>query len=123
MEPPTDRVFVLGLRRLARHGVYDEERADGRWFEVDVTAHLSLAAAGASDALVDALDYRDLAHAALAVLDGPSASLVEHLADRIAGEVLTRYGAVSRVDVTVRKTATGVPGDPPVVGVAISRYR
>ena len=118
-----DLIFVRGLQFHAPHGVYAEERSEGRHFEVELEAELSLTASGASDALADTVDYRDLSAAAVEVFGGPSVSLVEHLAARVCELVLARHGAVERVTVTVSKRATGVPGDPARVGVRISRDR
>ena len=118
-----DLIFVRGLQFHAPHGVYAEERSEGRHFEVELEAELSLDASGASDALADTVDYRDLSAAAVEVFGGPSVSLVEHLAARVCELVLSRHGAVERVTVTVSKRATGVPGAPARVGVRISRDR
>jgi dihydroneopterin aldolase len=118
-----DLIFVRGLQFRAPHGVYAEERVEGRDFEVELEAEVSLTAPGTSDALADTVDYRDLSAAAVEVFGGPSVSLVEHLAARVCELVLSRHGAVERVTVTVSKRATGVPGDPARVGVRISRDR
>ncbi|MCA8967763.1 MAG: dihydroneopterin aldolase, partial [Planctomycetes bacterium] len=52
----SDIIRIHDLRRLARHGVYDEERAEGRRFAVDVEATVATAEAGRSDALGDTVD-------------------------------------------------------------------
>lgn len=118
-----DLIFVRGLSFRAPHGVYAEERVEGRDFEVEVEAEVPLAQAGASDALADTVDYRDLAAAAVEVFGGPSVNLVEHLAARVCETVLARHRAVVRVTVVVSKRATGVPGDPDCVGVRVTRAR
>jgi dihydroneopterin aldolase len=118
-----DTLFVTGLRLHARHGVYDEERAEGRLFEVDVEATADLRDPGRSDALHQTVDYRHLAAAVVEVFGGPSQQLVEKLADDVCALLLGRHAPLRSVRVTVRKRATGVPGDPAWVGVTVRRER
>lgn len=119
----TDQIHVRGVTVVAPHGVYDEERREGRQFRVDLDAHVPIAEAGAQDALLKTVDYRDLSEAILRVLHGPSKSLIETLATEIVDEVFQSAPAVERVRVTVWKRALGVPGDPEQVGVTIDRQR
>lgn len=119
----TDQIHVRGLTILAPHGVYDEERIEGRQFRVDLDAHVPIAQAGEEDALLKTVDYRVLCEAILRVLNGPSKSLIESLATEIVQEVFKSAPPVERVRVTVWKRALGVPGDPDQVGVTIDRDR
>lgn len=119
----TDQIHIRGLSLLAPHGVYDEERQEGRQFRVDLDAHVPIAVAGEQDALLKTVDYRILSEAILRVLQGPSKNLIESLATEIVQEVFTSAPAVQRVRVTVWKRALGVPGDPENVGVTIDRQR
>jgi len=114
------RVFVESLRCRARHGVYEEERRDGRDFVVDLSADLEPGELG--DSIELALDYRELARIVMEQMDGPSVHLVETLAHEILGNVLDLPG-VQRAEITIRKRADGVPGDPEFVGVSMSRSR
>jgi len=52
-----DRVLLRGLLFHAHHGVLPAETALGQKFCVDVSLTVSLAKAGASDNLQDAVDY------------------------------------------------------------------
>ena len=67
------RIFVEGLQFDGRHGVFEEERRDGRrfcvdlWVDVDVTP---------TDELATTLDYRTLAAIVLEVAHGPSVALM-----------------------------------------------
>lgn len=119
----TDQIHVRGLTLVAPHGVYDEERREGRQFRVDLDAHVPIAQAGKQDALLKTVDYRVLCEAILTVLNGPSKSLIESLATEIVDEVFLCAPTVERVRVTVWKRALGVPGDPQEVGVTIDRQR
>lgn len=120
------RVFVQNLEFNGRHGVYEEERRDGRRFEVDLSAVLaddSASSAGDTDQLGDTLDYRRLAELILEFGHGPSCLLVERLADQILTALLERYPNVASGSITIRKYATGVPGNPQFVGVQLERFR
>lgn len=118
-----DTILVHNLEFVGFHGVYDEERAEGRRFAIDLEARVRTAPAGRSDVLQDTVDYRDLARIVLEVAGGPSLHLIEALAERIGDRILAELPAVERVDLTLRKFATGVPGDPDWVGLRISRQR
>jgi dihydroneopterin aldolase len=118
-----DTILVRNLRFHGMHGVYEEERIEGRRFEVDLTARALTARAGATDELQETVDYRDLATCAVEVMTGRSHYLIEALAEEIAALVLQRCVPVSEIEVAVRKWATGVPGDPEWVGVTIVRAR
>jgi len=119
----TDQIHIRGLSLLAPHGVYDEERKEGRQFRVDLDAHVPVAVAGEQDALPKTVDYRILSEAILRVLNGPSKNLIESLATEIVQEVFASAPSVERVRVTVWKRALGVPGDPEQVGVTLDRQR
>ena len=117
-----DTIQIHGLHITGFHGVYDEERAEGRRFtvdlDVDVPAHRV-----ASDQLEETVDYRDVARIAVEVIEGPSVHLVETLADEISSRVLDELPPVLAVRIELRKYATGVPGDPEWVGICIERKR
>ena len=118
-----DIIHVRGLSLTARHGVYEEERREGRSFTVDLDAYVNTLRAGTTDELQQTVDYRDLSAAVLRVMQGESRHLIETLAEAIAADLLATVPALSGVRVTVWKRATGVPGDPERVGVTIERAR
>ena len=115
------RIFVHNLEFHGAHGVYEEERRDGRRFQVDLSVWIPSSRADHSDALQDTLDYRDLSAIILDVAQGPSRSLIERLAHDILTRVLAEHAQVEQATVTIRKFATGVPGDPSWVGVELTR--
>jgi 7,8-dihydroneopterin aldolase/epimerase/oxygenase len=117
-----DRLFVHGLQFLGKHGVFDEERRDGRNFRVDVEADLETVQRGEGDALARTVDYREIADVVLEVAHGPSRHLIETLADEMATRLLTRLPLAS-VQLTLRKYADGVPGDPEWVAIRVHRSR
>lgn len=115
-------IQVLGLEFWGKHGVFDEERSEGRHFQIDLFARVDRLPGFETDELEDTVDYRRLAGLVTEVIEGESVRLVEHLADRIVRRCL-RLEHVRCVEVAVRKRATGVPGSPRWVGVRLCRNR
>jgi dihydroneopterin aldolase len=118
----SDRITLRGLRAVGYHGVYDEERAIGQPYVVDVTLELDTAPAARSDDVGDTVHYGYLAHRVVGVVTGDPVNLIETLAQRIA-DVCLAEPAVDRVEVTVHKpeAPVGVPFDD--VAVTIVRGR
>lgn len=116
-------ITVHNLEFLGRHGVYEEERRQGRRFQVDLSVRIDRHDLRDPDALDTTLDYRDLSRVILAVGHGPSLNLIEHMAEQILQGVLLAQPRVRWGRVRVRKFATGVPGDPEWVGVELERER
>jgi len=117
------RIFIEGLEFLAAHGVYEEERREGRRFRVDLAVELSRNQGCESDELEDTIDYRDLSQAVLDVARGPSVSLIEHMGEQILALLFTRHARIERAQITIRKFATGVPGEPDCVGITLEHSR
>lgn len=117
-----DRIELRGLKVRGNHGVFDHEKRDGQDFFIDIVAWLDLAPAGASDDLVDTLDYGGLAERAAAIVGGPAHDLIETVAGRIADSVLAD-GRVSRVEVTVHKPSAPIPLTFTDVAVVVDRAR
>ena len=116
-------ILVHNLDFVGLHGVYEEERIEGRRFAIDIEAIVSAAPAGKSDPLDDTVDYRDLARIALEVGRGPSVHLIERLAEQICERIFAEIAAVAHLTLTIRKYATGVPGAPEWVGLRVERAR
>lgn len=118
-----DRIELRGLRTLGTHGVLPEERERPQPFEVDLDLELDLARAGSSDDLADTADYGAVAEAAVGVVAGPHADLLEHLAEEIAAAVLKAAPPVTAVSVSVRKLRPPVELHLATAGVTIRRTR
>lgn len=115
-----DTIIVHDLELTGRHGVYDEERAEGRRFAFDAEVDIPAGSLGTADALGRTVDYRDVAQVIVDVVRGPSVHLIETLAEEICRRILADL-PVARVRLSVRKFATGVPGGPSWVGVRMER--
>ena len=117
------KIFVKELEFEGKHGVYDEERRDGRRFQVDLEVTIDQVSSATSDELDETLDYRRLAEIITEVAEGPSRYLVEKLAGEIVDTTLERHHQVQRATVVVRKHAPDVVGGPRWVGVELSKSK
>lgn len=118
-----DRIELRGLRLVGRVGVLDIERAQDQPLEIDLDLSVDLAAAGASDALADTVDYGAVCDAVVAAVREAHVDLLEHLSTRVADAVLGLDPRIDGVDLTVRKLRPPVPHDLATSGVHIVRTR
>lgn len=116
-------IFVENLEFIGAHGFYEAERRDGRRFQVDLEVDIGELLAVEDDNLEHTLDYRGLAEVILAVGTGESYKLVERVGDEILTRVFEQFSQVDAADLTIRKFATEVPGDPECVGIRMQRKR
>ena len=119
----TDSISLANMRFWGHHGVLEHEREQSQPFEVDVELYLDLRAAGLSDELSETIDYRGVFDVSRSVVEGPSCSLIEALAERIAAGVLSLPGgdALSEVVVRVRKPEVELGGALDGAAVEIRR--
>ena len=108
MNHVTDRIELHGLTVRGHHGVFEHERRDGQDFVVDITVWIDLAAAAASDDLVDTLDYGVLAQRAADIVAGPPRNLIETVAAEIAEATMLDERAHA-VEVVVHKPSAPIP--------------
>ena len=119
----SDRVVLVGLEFLARHGVNDWEKVEPQRFEVDVELALDVHPAALADELAKSVDYRGVYGATRRVVEDNTFDLIETLAEAIAHEVLGANAAVDEVTVRVRKPDVELGGPLGYAGVEIRRRR
>jgi 7,8-dihydroneopterin aldolase/epimerase/oxygenase len=118
-----DQVFLRGIELFGRHGVTEEERSESQLIELDVEATLDLAPAGQSDDLADTVDYGAMFETCRDVVEKRSLHLLEAIADQVATALLSRFGRLGSVRVTVRKPGVPIDGRVEQAGVTIERSR
>ena len=115
-----DRISIEGLEIRCIVGAWDWERKITRKLVVDLELYTDIAAAAASDALEDAVNYAAVAERVTAFVVDAEATLIERLADGIAALVLDAFD-VAGVRVRVAKPGA-VPGAR-TVAVSVERGR
>ncbi len=115
-----DSVFIEQLEVEALIGIYDWERRIRQplWFDIEMDFDNRVPAA--SDDIAHTLDYKAVSKRVMAYVEASSFGLVETLAERVAGLVLSEF-PVSRVQLKLSKP--GAVRGARAVGVKIVRYR
>jgi 7,8-dihydroneopterin aldolase/epimerase/oxygenase len=117
------RIEVRDLRALGVHGVLPQEQDKAQPFSLDLDVWLDPTPAGASDDLVDTVDYGELVERSLAVVEQRSFALLEALAAAVGDEVLGTDRRIVAVAVTVRKLRPPLSARLGSVGVRAVRRR
>ena len=116
----TDKIQIQELLLRAIIGINDEERRNRQDVLINVTLHADTRAAGRSDDMADAVNYRTLTKRIIALVENCQFYLVEKLAAEIAALCLDDP-RVERADVRVEKP--GALRFARSVGVEIQRTR
>ena len=117
-----DKIILHGMRFYGEHGVYQAEKDEGQWFEVDVEIYGDFSCAASTDNIQDALDYSQVYNAVKKIIEGPGVNLVENLAHRIS-QALLALPLAQKVRVTVKKPEAPLGGPFDYAGIEIVRCR
>ena len=104
-----DKIHLAGMVFYGYHGVRLAERELGQRFIVDLEIEKDLSIAGRTDSLGDTVSYSAVYDLVKEVMEEGSYSLLESLAETIAGLVLGRF-EVDAVHVAVRKPQVPIQG-------------
>jgi len=115
-------VALNGLTFKAYHGYYEEERARGNEFSVDIAVQSNFEEAAKSDDLATATDYERL-YVIVKEEMQISASLLENVVFRIAQRVLDEMKAVDQVRVSLAKINPPIKGTCREARVTIEKKR
>jgi len=116
----TDQIQIKDLLLRAILGINEEERRNRQDVLINITLHADTRAAGRSDGIADAVNYRTLTKRIIALMEDSQFYLVEKLAAEIAALCLDDP-RVEQVDVQVEKP--GALRFARSVGVEIQRTR
>lgn len=119
----TDKIELRGLRVDAICGVLPHERTTPQPLELDLDVIVDLSAAGASDALVDTVDYGAVTAIAANVTEKLAPQLLEHLASAVVDAILALDERIAAVEIAVRKLEPPVPERLATSGVRLTRAR
>ena len=113
-----DTVFISDLKIETIIGIYDWERKVKQTISLDLEMDFDIRKAAATDAIEDTLNYKAVAKRLIAFVEASEYQLVETLAEKIAGIVLSEFG-VPWLKLTVHKP--GAVRGSRDVGVIIER--
>lgn len=116
------RIAINDMRFYAHHGCFEQERAIGTHFRVDLVFDTDTSRAEVSDNISDTVSYLDVYQTVKEQMLQPS-NLLEHVARRIGEAVLRQYAAVQRLTVTVYKLNPPLGGQMESVSVALDMQR
>ena len=95
-------VFIKNIRLHAHHGVMEQERRVGGDFLVTVEVEANIKKAFHSDNVEDTINYATIYKIVTKEMGTPS-DLLEHVADRIAENILQEFDMASEVMVEITK--------------------
>ncbi len=115
-----DYLFLKGLRFYAYHGVFEQERAVGNTFTVDLKLGGDFTLACQTDAIDNALNYGEVYNVVAEVMTTPS-RLLEHVAERICQQLKTAFPLIATMEVTLTKTNPPLVGEMESASIILSR--
>ena len=116
------RIAINGMRFYAHHGCFEQERAIGTNFMVDLCLLTDTSKAEKSDSIVDTVNYLEVYQFVSQEMQCPS-NLLENVAHRIGERTLTEYPEVEWVCVKVYKMNPPLGGQMDSVSVEIEMSR
>ena len=118
-----DKIILKNMKFYAYHGVLPEEQEKGQYFYIDIEMACDLRAAGQTDNLEDTVDYSQVYDIVRVITEKNKFRLIEHLADRISREILSKYDKILETTVRVRKPQAPINGELDWAEVELIRKR
>lgn len=112
-------ITINDMRFYAHHGCFEQERAIGTYFRVDLAFETDTSRAEVSDNIVDTVSYLDVYQVVKREMEKPS-NLLEHVARRVGEEVKHEFPAVTSVNVKVSKLNPPLGGQMESVSVEVA---
>lgn len=107
-----DRITLKSLSYHAKHGYDDQERIDGNYFEVDVTAYGAFrAASNQDDNLQHTFNYQRAEELVSSVMKGKPRKLIETLCSDIGEHIFEEFSIAQTLEVSVRKLSPPIKTD------------
>lgn len=106
------------MRFYAHHGCFQQERAIGTHFTVDIVFNTDTSRAEQSDNIADTVSYLDVYQIVKREMQQPS-NLLEHVARRVGEAVLREFPAVSDIKMKVSKMNPPLGGQMHSVSVEL----
>lgn len=117
-----DKIHIKNLKISGKHGVYDFEKKQNHFFEIDVIMYLYLKKAGKSDNLKDTVDYVDVVNLITKIFKKKDCKLIEAVAESICSALLDLY-PIKKIKLKIRKPHAPIDADLDTVQVSIIRSK
>lgn len=118
----TYKISLENIRLYGYHGATSSERELGQRFEVDVEITADLSEAVKSDDMKRTINYEQVFRLVEAEVVREKHHLLETLADKLAREIVTKFGALE-VLVRIRKPSVPIAGAIDHVQVEVTHKR
>ena len=115
-------IAINDMRFYAHHGCFEQERAIGTHFRVDLRFDTDTASAELSDNIADTVSYLDVYQIVKSEVLQPS-NLLEHVARRICDAVMLQFPEIKDVTAVVYKLNPPLGGNMESVSVEVSASR
>lgn len=116
-----DAIIVEGLKVETVVGCFAWERQILQPLMLDLMISTSLEQASKSDDLADTLNYAEICDLAAEVIQQAAPELIEHAARLVLEALFTRFEAIERIQITIRKPAILPQANS--VGIRLERQR
>lgn len=118
-----DQIQIHGLRVMARHGYTKEEKIMEQEFELDILLYCSLDKAIETDRVEDTVDCVQVIKLVTATIKEESYQLIEKAAQKVIDAIFNDFKIVCGIELTLKKTQSGILADFDSVGVQLIRAR
>ncbi len=118
-----DRLLLKNMRVYGYHGVDPIENEIGRYFEIDAELYFSFDNAAASDDLQQTVDYGEVFAFIRAQFNGNTCKLIETVVVNLAEDIISKFTAVEKVIIRVRKPNPPVGGPMAYAEAQVERSR
>ena len=115
-----DKLIISDLAFYGHCGITPEEQKTGQRFSVDLEIGCDVRKIAETDQLKDAYDYAAISRRLVEIARGEQFRLIETMAERLAGAVMSEFGA-RRITLRLRKQAP--PIDPIMACSAVEIHR
>ena len=112
-------ISINGMSFYAHHGCFEQERAIGTHFRVDLQLETDTRRAEESDNIADTVNYLEVYQVVKREMEVPS-NLLEHVAHRVGEAVLSQFPDTMSIVVRVSKLNPPLGGQMESVSVEVT---
>jgi dihydroneopterin aldolase len=111
-------ITLHSIKLFAHHGAYEDERARGNNFEIDISVDIEMPPACESDLLEDTVDYTSIVDIVYRVSATKQYITIEAFAYDICTSILKRDSRIESVAIDLKKLKPPTEGDIESAGVS-----